>query len=357
MPESLTSLDGVEWAIEEVTNGLSVNQTNTSFFGVGGNTNILLAVGTSGSMAFSLNNEYTVVTTNDDGSLSTNTISDLGIQWQNLPALNTNNDLQNRIQLGHQLLRDWRRRGNLLQRRAHKPRKLAVGNQRHHQLPLRHADAFFKFPVCVGNTGTTRPSPDGVTWTKHTSGTTNWLFRVHNCNGTLIAVGENGTILTSTNSINWTSRHSGTSNWLNDVVMITNEYFVVGDLGTLLTSTNATTWTGAPIITDQSLYGAACMNGQLVVAGVEGIILRNQIVPDLSPLEFIAYSIVTNQCFFEVGTTDGNTDVTFTLDTTSDLTNWTTGPKINITDDSGTTLFSTPVPTNSGLYYRATLVP
>jgi hypothetical protein len=346
----------VEWAIEEVTNGLSVNQTNTSFFGIGGNTNVLLAVGTSGSMAFSLNNEYTVVTTNDDGSLSTNTVSDLGIQWQDLPALNTNNDLQTAF--------TWGTNFYVIGGAGEIYSSGAPTNPASWQLEtsgttnyLSGIDAFSNTLVCVGNTGTILTSPNGVTWTKRASGTTNWLFRVHNCNGTLITVGENGTILTSTNAINWTVRHTGTSNWLNDVVMITNEYFVVGDLGTLLTSTNATTWTGAPIITDQSLYGAACMNGQLVVAGVEGIILRNQIIPNLSPLTFIDYSIVTNQCFFEVGTTDGNTDVTFTLDKTPDLINWTTGPKINITDDSGTTLFSTPVPTNTALYYRATLVP
>jgi hypothetical protein len=352
----MTSLDGVEWAIEEVTNGLSVSLTNTTFFGVGGTTNVLLAVGTGGGMAFSLNTEYPVVTTNGDGSLSTNEISDLGIVWQDLPTLETNNDLQgvfawdtNFYVIG----------GGGIIYCSDTPTnpaswKLRVTGTTNY---LSGIDLFSNTLVCVGDKGTILTSPDGVTWTKRVSGTTNWIFRAHNCDGTMVAVGENGTILTSTNAVNWTLRDSGTTNWLNDVEMITNEYFVAGDFGTLLTSTNATTWTGAPIITDQSLYGISSMNGQLVVVGVEGIILRSQILPDLRPLTFIDYSIVSGECYFYVGTTDGNTDVSFTLDSSPDLINWTKGPKVNITDDSGTVLFSTSAPTNSALFYRATLVP
>jgi hypothetical protein len=354
----MTSLDGVEWAIEEVTNGLSVSSTNTTFFGVGGTTNLLLAVGSGGSMSFSPNNQFTVITTNDDGSLSTNTISDLGIVWENLPAIETNDDLQTAfvwdtnfyvIGGGGVIYSS----GAPTNPASWKLRASGTTNY------LSGIDLFSNTLVCVGNTGTILTSLDGITWTKRAAGTTNWLFRVHNCDGTLVAVGENGTILTSSNAINWTSRASGTTNWLNDVEIITNEYFVVGDLGTLLTSTNGATWASAPIITDQSIYGAASMNGQLVVTGVEGTILRSQIVPDLSPLTFIDFSVTGGQCYFEVGTTDGNTDVTFTLDSSPDLLHWTTGPQINITDDSGTVLVNTDLPTNSmvGQYYRATLIP
>jgi hypothetical protein len=309
-------------------------------------------------MAFSPNNQYTVITTNDDGSLSTNTISDLGIVWENLPAIETNDDLQNAFVWdtnfyvigGGGVIYSSSAPTNSA---SWKLRACGTTNY------LSGIALFSNTLVCVGNTGTILTSLDSVTWTKRASGTTNWLFRVHNCDGTLVAVGENGTILTSSNAINWTSRASGTTNWLNDVEVITNEYFVVGDLGTLLTSTNGATWASAPIITDQSLYGAASMNGQLVVTGVEGTILRSQIVPDLSPLTFIDFSVTGGQCYFEVGTTDGNTDVTFTLDSSPDLLHWTTGPQINITDDSGTVLVNTDLPTNSmvGQYYRATLIP
>jgi hypothetical protein len=187
---------------------------------------------------------------------------------------------------------------------------------------------------------------------------TNWIYHVHHGNGSLVAVGENGTILTSSNGVDWLLRNSGTTNWLNDSQMITNTWFVVGDFATVLTSTNMTDWSAMPMITDQSLYSAASINGQLIAVGVEGSILRSQIVPDLDPLEFISFGANSNECAFYVGTTDGDTDVTFTLDSSPDLTHWTTGPKIEITDDSGTVLFSVGL-TNapSALFYRTTIVP
>jgi hypothetical protein len=51
--------------------------------------------------------------------------------------------------------------------------------------------------VAVGEWGTILTSPDGVTWTARTSGTSNLLYDVTYGNGTFVAVGEWGTILTS----------------------------------------------------------------------------------------------------------------------------------------------------------------
>jgi len=51
--------------------------------------------------------------------------------------------------------------------------------------------------VAVGDSGTILTSPDGVTWTTRTSGTTYYLTAVTYGNGTFVAVGENGTILQS----------------------------------------------------------------------------------------------------------------------------------------------------------------
>jgi hypothetical protein len=49
----------------------------------------------------------------------------------------------------------------------------------------------------VGWNGTILTSPDGVNWTRRTSGTSNNLSRVAYGNGTFVAVGWHGTILTS----------------------------------------------------------------------------------------------------------------------------------------------------------------
>ncbi len=79
-----------------------------------------------------------------------------------------------------------------------------------------------------------------------------------------------------------------------------------------------------------------------MTVGQGGSILRAQIVPDLNPLNIISFSTANDQCIFFVGTIDGSTDITFTLDSSPDLVNWTTGPQVMITAESGTVLFSIP---------------
>jgi hypothetical protein len=51
--------------------------------------------------------------------------------------------------------------------------------------------------VAVGSGGTILTSPDGVKWTRRTSGTNNLLYGVTYGNGLFVAVGDRGTILTS----------------------------------------------------------------------------------------------------------------------------------------------------------------
>jgi hypothetical protein len=51
--------------------------------------------------------------------------------------------------------------------------------------------------VAVGSAGKIYTSPNGVTWTSRTSGTSNALYGVAHCNGTILVVGENGAVLRS----------------------------------------------------------------------------------------------------------------------------------------------------------------
>ncbi len=55
----------------------------------------------------------------------------------------------------------------------------------------------------------------------------------------------------------------------------------------------------------------------------------------------------------------GNPDQQFTLDSSIDLTNWMTGPTLDLIYGSGTLLFITPAGTNAPLaeFFRATVVP
>ncbi len=64
--------------------------------------------------------------------------------------------------------------------------------------------------LAVGNPGAIRTSPDGITWTESTSGTSDSLNGVTHGNGTFVVVGGGGAILTSTDKVTWTSRDFST---------------------------------------------------------------------------------------------------------------------------------------------------
>jgi hypothetical protein len=173
--------------------------------------------------------------------------------------------------------------------------------------------------------------------------------------GKLIAIGENGTILTSTDGIGWSHQASGTLEWLNDVQMVTNTFYIVGTTGTVLSSINATSWSPVQTITGKSLYGAATQGGQLVIVGINGVILRKQIVPVLTPVNFLSFARTDTQNVFLVA---GNVDQEFTLDSSLDLVNWTTGPLLDMSDNTAL-LFYIDSGTNgtSPQYFRTTIVP
>ena len=175
-------------------------------------------------------------------------------------------------------------------------------------------------------------------------------------NGRLLALCESGYVLTSTNGTSWTKVSTGVTNWLNDAVMVSNTCYAVGNQGVVLTSTNFTNWTNIGTITAKSLFGTATQNGQLVVVGFEGTILRSQIVPVTTPVNFTEYEQSDGYNTFSVA---GTVDQQFTLDSSTNLVNWVTGPVLNLIYGDGTLIFYQSLPANpsSHQFYRCTLVP
>jgi hypothetical protein len=350
----ITSDNGADWTVEEVPLTNSVSASNTVFLCVGGTTNLLVAAGSKGSLAISPNMPVEVVETNGNGTLFTNTASSLGVIWYSLPAPAGNtNDLggvcafnSNYFLVGG--------KGTLLNSPDGTNWTALTSGTDYY---LSGIAAFTNgLLVVTGNEGTILTSLDGTNWASRSSGTTNWLYRLRCVAGRLLALGENGTMLLSTNGTNWTAAESGVTNFLNDAVMISNTCYVVGDQGVVLASTNFVDWTNIGTITSKSLDGAATQNGQLVVVGFEGSILRSQIVPITTPVNFVSFGQSDGYNVFSAAGVVGQQ---FTLDSSSNLVNWVTGPLLNLIYGSGTLIFyeSLPATTPADQYYRCTLVP
>lgn len=347
----MTSDNGADWTIEAVPETNSVTASNTVFFCVGGTTNLLVAAGNQGSLAVSPRMLVTTVITNTDGTLLTNLANSIGVVWYSLPAPTTN-DMVGVCAFSNAFFLVGGNATLLASADGTNWAKMSVPTTNY----LSGLAPGSNILVAVGDQGTILTSLDGTNWTNRVSGTTNWLFRVRCLNNQFIATGENGTLLTSTNGLDWTSAVSGTTNWLNDAIEVSNICFAVGNGGTVVASTNFVTWTNAGTITSSSLYGGATQNGQLVVVGFGGTILRSPIIPVLTPVNFVAYSQSSGDNVFLVA---GVVDQQFTLDSSTDLVNWVTGPLLDLQYGDGTLEFITPA--NNGpsaaQYFRCTLVP
>jgi hypothetical protein len=343
----LTSSAGIDWALELVPDSV----TNSVLLGVGGDTNLLLAVGAQGNLITSPHELVSVVLTNADHTLTTNEVSTLGVRWYDQPRPTTN-DLQGVIRHNHQFLLTGSGGAVLTSPDG--------TNWTAQSTPvttfLSGIAAFTNGYVAVGQAGVILASPDGTNWIPQTSGTTNWIYRVRQVGDQLIAVGQNGLILTSTDALNWTARSSGTTRWLNDVTQLAGAYYIVGNQGAVLRSTNSVDWEYLGTITEKSLYGVTHHEGKLLAVGVEGAILRSPVIPDLTPVEFLKYQRQDTNNLFLVA---GRPDQRFTIEHTSSFTNWNTGPRLEFLDSSGTLLFLENTETNSNAreFYRATLQP
>ena len=109
--------------------------------------------------------------------------------------------------------------------------------------------------VAAGDGSNIYHSTNGTTWT--TGPAVNGFASVRFLNGNFVCVAANGQILTSPDGVTWTSRTSGTTNRLRDVAFGNGVYAICGDSGTILTSTNLSTWTSRTSGTTDNLLGIA----------------------------------------------------------------------------------------------------
>lgn len=353
----MTSGNGGSWKLELVPDAV----TNSIFLGVGGTAGMLVTVGEKASLIISpnLSTTNTIIT----NGVPTNVVgSSYGVLWHAITNLATTNDLQG-VGATTNLFVVTGGNGTILTSPDATNWTLRASPTNRF---LSSVTPWTQGWVATGDDGAIVTSRDGTTWTLVPPFTTNWISRVRFLGGKLIAVGQNGTILTSTNATNW-AKTTLQARWFNDVAFVDNTYFVVGLTGAVYTSSNAIDWVGHRGLTKQHLYGAASDSRQLVTVGVEGIILRAQIVANNSPITILSYDRgpTTNQLgvfpanLYLFG---GQPDQKFTLDrrTAFDTNAWITGPQLEFFDGSGTLFYletitvSNPPPRE---YYRATLIP
>ena len=321
----LTSPNGIDWDLELVPNGV----TNTIFLGVGGSTNIFLAVGSAGAIAWSTNL----------------------LIWTEITPRPTTNDLQGVAYANGQFIVSGGRGVVLTSSNGVNWTSRTSGT-------TNFLSSLAPFPgglVATGDRGTVLTSTNGINWTARTSGTTNWLYHASYVGGLMLAVGENGIILTTTNAVNWTARTSGTTRWLNNVQAVDDTLFIVGNQGTVLASANGVIWTNIGTITRKSLYGLAENGaGQIIVVGSEGVIVRSQAIPATTPVHIREYTRTTGNNLFLF---TGQPDQRFLLQDSSTFTNWTDGPVLEFLDSTGTLLYfqSASPAAPSQEYYRGLL--
>ena len=355
----MTSTEGRDWTLELVPRSL----TNTTLLGIGGDTNLLIAVGARGAMIRSPN----LLTNLPNADLQdTNQVfplvaaSSLGVLWLDVTPRPTTNQLQG-VAAGH----------GLYVVVGEKAEILTSTNGvlwSHHNAPLSNLlSSVASWPggfVACGQEGTLIGSTDGTLWSKIPSPTTAWLFRVRSLDGILIAVGEDGTLITSTDALTWTARNTGTTEFLTDVTLLRGSCVAIGQNGTFRTSSDYTRWTSLNPFTYRDLYGIATEGSQLILVGQDGVILRNQAIPITTPVALLSFSHTvspTQTAMEELFLFGGSLDQGFVLESTENATSgqWTPGPYLELSSASGIlTYLATDDLTNAPLrrYYRTRLV-
>lgn len=277
----LSSASGVSWALEA-----SPAEVTTVLYGVGGSSNLALAVGSGGTVLRSAAWYTNVVVTNvveaggrQHALISTNSLSLLGLVWDPAALELTTNTLQGVA---------WDGTGFLVVGAQGTVLRSPDGtNWNRGTIP---SSSFFSAVapgrtgwVAAGSRGALFASPDGITWNPLVSSTTNWIYRLRALGERWVAVGQGGLILVSSNATDWVSKASGTDAWLTDVQAFGGAYWVTGTQGTLLRSRDLEQWDPVDLPTGKSLYALATAGAQSIVAGAEGIILR-RVVDGVAPV-------------------------------------------------------------------------
>jgi hypothetical protein len=341
-----TSEDGFAFTQE----GVPDSARNEILEGVGGNTNLLISVGTSGTVIYSQAGFTNVTFTNDTGQVVTEQVNLLGLVWNAVTPKPATNELQGVGVFGNMYIVSGGQ-GKIL---TSLDGMIWTGQVSGVTTMLSSIAASPTRVVVVGDSGVVLSSLNGIVWTPRSSGVTNWIYQARYLNGQFVAVGEAGLILTSPDGITWTRRNSGTTVWLNSLTYAQSNYYAVGTSGTMLRSPDAITWERLPNVSTKSLYGVGGNAKTIVTVGVEGVILRARLVPYTTPVNFTQIALQATGVVF-LGA--GELDQPFELSNTADFNTWTVRRDLEVIDNSGVQLFVDGFGRAAYLFYRTRLLP
>lgn len=340
-----TSPDGFRFDQEFVPEGAA----NEVLMGLGGSQDLLVAVGTAGTILVSTNAYTNVVTTGPNGEPVTTPVSLLGIEWDEVTPRPTSANLSGVGKFGSTYFAVGAAGTIVASANAYNWAPRASGRNE----TLSSVASSATRVVVAGDGGVIITSDNGILWTPRNSGTQNWITQVRRLNNQFVAVGESGLIRTSPDGATWTSRTSGTIVWLNDVTFADGAYYVAGSHGVVLRSPDAVSWEILRLPTTKSFYGVAGFQGQVVVAGLEGAILRARSTPLRDPIDIIAYGREGDASVFAV---NGIIDQTFHFEWRDNWGPWQRSEPLEILDNSGLSYFYMPEPpANPFRIYRTIL--
>lgn len=338
-PVILQSDRGISWT----TALLPTNAANIVYLGIATAPDLLVAVGSSGTISHSPANPVPVLTTNTfTNSLGhtvvvilTNFVSTLGLAWYPSTSPVTT-PLQGVDCSNHHWIA------------AGAGGVLLASTNAIHWTPLSSPISTYLSSVAAsphgwvvsGDSGTLLTSPDGINWTPRNSGTANWLLRTRWLGDRFLSVGQAGTLLTSTNAHDWTPLDSGVTQQLNDVFRVNDTFYAVGNQGVVIGSTDGTRWSRLPTLTPKALQGLAHADGRLIAVGADGSILRAVVEPLPTPLRLAEWPRSDSENVFLI---TGEQDHRFHLDRGTNLVDWISSPALEIEDPNGTLLLVDPM--------------
>jgi hypothetical protein len=332
----MTSANGIGWDVESAP-----ITTNTFLLGIGGRPNLLVAVGSSGTILTSPDALEPLVSTNAQGQRVTNMVSVFGIRWTKQNLGTTTRDLQG-VAANNATIVVTGAEGTIL--RSSNGANWTPSTSLVSTFLSSVAYANNRW-VATGDRGTITTSSDATLWAPRSSGTTNWIYQVRALNG--------GFVLTSSDGLQWTARNLGPTRftgWINDVAYVSGHYYAVSSKGAVLRSSDAVTWTDIGSNTSQSLYGLAVSSrGQLIAVGTDGAIIRAQAQPFTTPVEIADYDRISGNNAFLFS---GEPDQTFKLQSSVDLQTWTDVISLEITDSEGTLVHLQPDTGTSRSFFR-----